>query len=144
MESGLSLRGSRPGSQGIEEIEDACDLALTEWGLMRRRAPFLFAIREALNNADAANRRGGHPNAFLEVRLICSEEAVIAEIPDFGSGLPPQWRETLLTQDMGELLCKERGRGLLFMDKLCDELDSARDSSGLHVVILKVRRMTDA
>ena len=143
MDSCLSLRGSRPGSQGIEEIEEACDLALNELGLMRRRAPFLFAIKEDLNNAHAVNRCVGKPSAFLEVRLICREEVVIAEIPDFGPGLPAQWRETLLNRDMGDLLGKERGRGLLFMDKLCDELDSVRDSAGQHVVIFKVRRMKD-
>ena len=129
------LRASVSGIDGLEKLEQACEHALLNWGVAN--PAFLFALHEALINAFEANCRCGRSDAFLSATLRLNAEQLTAEIPDHGPGLPQNWREICLNQTMQDLLGEERGRGILFMQKFCQEIDSGTGPKGLHIMILK-------
>ena len=129
------LRASVSGIDGLEKLEQACEHALLNWGVAN--PAFLFALHEALINAFEANCRCGRSDAFLSATLRLNAEQLTAEIPDHGPGLPQNWREICQSQTMQDLLWKECGRGLLFMQNFCQEIDSNFDQTGRHIMILK-------
>ena len=132
----LQLSAPVTGIKGLESLEQACENALLNRGVVN--PAFLFALHEALINAFEANCRCGQADAVLSVTLRLDRDQLSAEIPDRGPGLPPNWREICQNQSMQSLLCEERGRGILFMQYLCKEIDSITDRTGRHIMILKV------
>ena len=131
----LQLSTPVSGIDGLERLEQACENALLAWGVVN--PAFLFALHEALVNAFEANCRCGQADAPLSATLRLDKEQLTAEIPDQGPGLPPNWREICQNQTMQDLLWEERGRGILFMQNLCQEIDSGADQTGRHIMILK-------
>lgn len=131
----LQLSAPVSGIDGLESLEQACENALANWGVVN--PAFLFALHEALVNAFEANCRCGQADAQLSATLRLDKEQLTAEIPDRGPGLPPNWREICQNQSMQDLLWEERGRGILFMQNLCQEIDSGADRTGRHIMILK-------
>ena len=129
------LSASVSGLAGLDGLEQACENTLRNWGVFD--PAFLFAIHEALINAYEANCRCGRADAKLLATLRLHKQQLIAEIPDYGPGLPQNWREICLNQTMQDLLGEERGRGILFMQKFCQEIDSGTGPKGLHIMILK-------
>jgi len=129
------LRASVSGLYGLAEVEQACENTLRNWGVFY--PAFLFAVHEALVNAYEANCRCEKADTLLSTTLRLDRQQLTAEIPDWGPGLPQNWREIYLNQTMQDLLWEERGRGVLFMQNFCQEIDSTRNPEGLHIMILK-------
>lgn len=130
------MLASLPGLPGLQGLENSCELVLREWGL--KKPSFLFAVHEALINALEVNKNSGVVDTeFLCVQLQLSADQLTATIPDAGPGLPQNWRESCLGKDMEDLLEAECGRGLLFMQHFCSEIESGRDQAGRHIMILK-------
>lgn len=125
------------GFAGLDRLEQDCENTLRNWDVFD--PAFMFAIHEALINAYEANCRCERTDALLSVTLRLDRQQLTAEIPDYGPGLPQNWREICLNQTMQDLLGEERGRGILFMQNLCQEIDSGTDPKGLHIMILKAR-----
>ena len=132
----LQLSAPVTGIKGLESLEQASENALLNWGVVN--PAFLFAIHEALVNAFEANCRCGRLDALLSVILRLDAMWLTAEIPDWGPGLPQNWRTLCQNQTMQDLLWEERGRGILFMQNFCQEIDSIVDETGRHIMILKV------
>ena len=82
----LQLSAPVTGIKGLESLEQACENALLNWGVVN--PAFLFAIHEALVNAFEANCRCGRLDALLSVILRLDAMWLTAEIPDWGPGLP--------------------------------------------------------
>ena len=131
----LQLSAPVTGIKGLESLEQACENALLSWGVVN--PAFLFAIHEALVNAFEANCRCGRLDALLSVILRLDAMWLTAEIPDWGPGLPQNWRTLCQNRTMQDLLWEERGRGILFMQNFCQEIDSIVDETGRHIMILK-------
>jgi anti-sigma regulatory factor (Ser/Thr protein kinase) len=137
MDRVITLYAGEPGLAGVGLLENKCEEVLAEWGVSF--PPFLFAVREALLNALEANGMNQADDQLLEVTITSNGAWLGAEVPDYGPGLPVDWKDKRLCFDMADLLESDRGRGLLFMSELCDHIDSGRDAQGRHVMILKVR-----
>jgi sensor histidine kinase regulating citrate/malate metabolism len=131
----LELNAPVSGINGLDKLEQACENALQNWGVAS--PAFLFALHEALVNAFEANCRCGRADAFLSVMLRLDAGCLTAEIPDWGPGLPQNWRDICQNQTMQDLLWEERGRGILFMQNFCQKIDSTVDQTGRHIMILK-------
>lgn len=129
------LSAPASGLAGLDGLEQACENTLRNWGVFN--SAFLFAMHEALVNAFEANCRCGQADTLLSAILRLDKNQVTAEIPDYGPGLPQNWREIYLSHTMQDLLWEERGRGILFMQELCQEIDSGTDQMGRHIMILK-------
>lgn len=137
MEMEIFLQATQPGVAGVRELEVKCEEILDGWGL---QAPsFMFALREALLNALEANGLWQEGDRFIEVTIMRSGDELTAIVPDWGPGFPEDWKTERLNVDMADILNEDRGRGLLFMREMCDELESGKDGQGRHIMILKVR-----
>ena len=132
-----SLVAAIGGLEGLGQLEKDCSDLLARWGI--EQPSICFVLREVLINAYEANVGAGQADAFLEITLLLGRDnKIAAHIPDYGAGLPPDWKKTCAAADMNNLLWEERGRGLLFMREFCEDMDSGRDEQGRHSMILKV------
>jgi anti-sigma regulatory factor (Ser/Thr protein kinase) len=137
----LVLTAGVQGMDGLPDLENECARVLCTWKV--QSPAFLFSLHEILINALEITQNLSSSSTLLCVRLRLTEDTLEAEIPDDGPGMPPNWRECYLKKEMVDLLSMERGRGLLFIHELGLSLDSARDSAGKHIVILKARIQND-
>jgi len=137
MEMEIFLQATQPGLAGVGELEVKCEEVLASWGV---QAPsYMFALREALLNALEANGLWQAGDRLIEVTMRRSGDELTAIVPDWGPGFPEDWKTERLRIDMADILTQDRGRGLLFMREMCDELESGKDGEGRHIMILKVR-----
>ena len=141
MDRAITLYADESGLAGVRQLEDLCEEAMNGWNAAF--PPFLFAVREALLNALEVNALYQAGDKVLEATIRYDGKWLVAEVPDFGPGLPQDWKKKQLSCGMESLLENDRGRGLLFMNELCDEVDSTRDKLGRHTIILKVRTGND-
>ena len=137
MKEKVTLIAATGGIEGLCQLEKDWSDLLKRWGI--EQSSICFVLREALINAYEANVGAGQVDALLEITLqLDSDNIIAAHIPDYGTGLPADWKTVCSEADMENLLWAERGRGLLFMRELCKEMDSGQDEQGRHIMILKV------
>ena len=99
-----------------------------------------FAVREAMINAMQVCEQMDSPlEKEIEMCISSDDEWIEIRVIDTGPGLPTDWRTRLSNALSDEAVNCFSGRGLMFIEKLVDTLDSQRDSQGRHVLIMGKR-----
>lgn len=88
-----------------------------------------FVLREAVLNALEAVAE----EAMIQIRLSADEDGVEICVIDQGGGFERQWQDKLAETSMEDCLLEERGRGLLFISRLVDEVWSSWEPERGHV-----------
>jgi anti-sigma B factor antagonist len=116
----------------LAETRRLADEAAASYGLKEpERFAFAFAVNEAVSNAI----EHGSPSPEGTIRLLFTEEmdALVFRVQDYGAFTPAAG-----THDQPS----SRGRGLVLMATMVDELNLCRGSTGTLVRLSKRRRPT--
>jgi len=103
------------------------DEAAASYGLAEpERFAFAFAVNEAVSNA--IEHGSPSPEGTIRVRFTQERDALVFCVRDYGKFKP---------QAMAHGLPASRGRGLVLMASMVDELNLCRDPKGTRVSLSK-------
>ncbi len=91
-----------------------------------------FVLREAVLNAVEANE-DEISDKKLKISIAVEHEGLVMLVFDPGKGFAAGWQEELAKASMEDNLLEERGRGLLFIKDMVDEIWSDWQSEQGHV-----------
>ncbi len=99
-----------------------------------------FAVREAMINAMQVMEQLETPSEKeIELCISSDEEWIEICVIDAGPGLPADWRIKLSHALSDEAVNCFSGRGLMFIEKFVDTLDSQMNAQGRHVLVMRKR-----
>ena len=90
-----------------------------------------FVLREAVLNAVEANEEAADNK--LKISVASEQEGLVILVLDPGKGFVAGWHDKLEKASMEENLFEERGRGLLFIKDMVDEIWSEWEPENGHV-----------
>ncbi|WP_346354420.1 ATP-binding protein [Azotosporobacter soli] len=97
-----------------------------------------FVLREAVLNAlEAMAESEGKER--IEIEVSVDWQGIVICIIDQGFGFQPEWQEKLAEASMEDCLLDERGRGLLFIRQMVDEIWSFYQPERGHVFGMRKR-----
>ena len=111
----------------LSKTRRLADEAAASYGLPEpKRFEFAFAVNEAVSNAIEHGEPS--PDGTISVRFTEEPDALVCSVRDYGAFKPQVAPDALPTN---------RGRGLVLMATLVDELNLCRDPTGTRVSLSK-------
>ena len=105
------------------------------------RQRLAFAAREALINAvKVMEEQAVGDNLEMEITVSADEDWIAVQVVDTGPGLPQDWQHNLTGRRSDESVVQQSGRGLMFIRRFVDELQSEMDDKGRHILTMRKRR----
>ncbi len=97
-----------------------------------------FVLREAVLNALEATAESACEER-IKIEVSVDWQGIVICIIDQGGGFQPEWQEELAGASMEDCLLDERGRGLLFISEMVDEVWSVYQVGRGHVFGMRKR-----
>ena len=111
----------------LSKTRQLADEAAASYGLAEpERFAFAFAVNEAVSNA--IEHGAPSPEGTIRVRFTHEEDALVFSVRDYGKFKP---------HAMANGVPSSRGRGLVLMASMVDELSLCRDPKGTRVSLSK-------
>ena len=119
----------RAAAEELKTVDDFAALLFAR--IYAEEAELLsFVLREAVLNAVEAL---ANPQSMLKICITAETDALVIRVIDSGAGFVDGWQEHLAKLSMEDCLLSERGRGLLFIRNMVDEIWSESQAKEGHV-----------
>ncbi|MDQ0155423.1 ATP-binding protein [Robertmurraya andreesenii] len=119
MEITLSLL---PNQKGITFVDQMIHTYMTVYDLPSKRE-ICFVVHELMINAvEAMNETGNNEKKSIELQVFYLDGTMKITVIDSAGGIPNEHWEDFLQLDTDIITFSDRGRGLLFIKNMVDEI----------------------